>query len=525
MEDIIRVQNLCKDYYQYKVFKKGKLLTKALQNVSFTVKEGSFFGLLGQNGAGKSTLLRILTTNLKKSYGDVWINNINLDDNIRKIKQDISWMFGIDYEGFGWSSIEKNLMLAAAFLGLDKYQAERRVRTLLEYFDLYKDRKLDVWRMSAGMQAKYSLAASMLKQPKLLFLDEPLLGLDVPAKDMLRKILQELNKDGTTIVYTDHQLHEMEKVCKDIIIIEQGTKVYDGNVDDLKQKHRDTHVLELTCAGKAINKALLKLVRETRYVKDYDIINSTSNKHDIKIYTTTDSTDALLKVGNYLKRQKVVIEKLNAGLLSLEDVYKKFLTPKTHDIHVRTLQGFRTAGEQPLAHHSRYLQHKHAAVRGEACLTFMDKKPKDVHKLLKRMGKMSKPMQLSCLRVIQHTKAHELFHTLQKTFNNKDQEIKLAVLLTKATLGDTRIVRKLLDYLLEESTIQTILERAPHFHPQVLQQLAEDINELSRHDKHFITYHIEHSKHQHAITNALHLQHHSYKAWKQHKKKALGKIK
>ena len=105
MNNIIDVSRLHKDFYQYKVFSKGKLLTHALKDVSFQVKQGDFYGLLGRNGAGKSTLLRILTTNLEKSSGKVVINGVDLDKDIQSIKQTISWMFGVDYEGIGWSSV------------------------------------------------------------------------------------------------------------------------------------------------------------------------------------------------------------------------------------------------------------------------------------------------------------------------------------------------------------------------------------------------------------------------------------
>ena len=126
--DMVNVKNVCKDYYQYRVFMRGKLLTQALKNVSFTVKRGDFFGLLGKNGAGKSTLLKILTTNLEKSAGKVSVNRYDLDKDEDKIKQSISWMFGVDYDGIGWSSVEKNLLLAASFLGLRKGEAEERVK-------------------------------------------------------------------------------------------------------------------------------------------------------------------------------------------------------------------------------------------------------------------------------------------------------------------------------------------------------------------------------------------------------------
>ena len=215
---------------------KGKLLTQALKNVSFTIKKGDFFGLLGKNGAGKSTMLKILTTNLEKSGGKVSINGYDLDTEENDIKRSISWMFGFDYNGVGWSSVEKNLLLAATFLGLKKWEAEQRTKKLLHQFGLYKHRKLDVWRMSTGMQGKYSLCVAMLKDPEVLFLDEPLLGLDFEAKQQLRELLQQLKKQGTTIIYTDQQLQEVEKLCNNVVVIDQGVKMYDGSMTRLARR-------------------------------------------------------------------------------------------------------------------------------------------------------------------------------------------------------------------------------------------------------------------------------------------------
>jgi len=517
-KNIIEVNNLYKEYYQYKVFKKGKLLTKALNNISFKVKEGDFFGLLGQNGAGKTTLLKLLTTNLKKTAGSIHIDGIDIEENIRKVKPQISWMFGVDYEGYGWSSIERNLKLAAYYLGMTQNQAEKRIKELLEYFGLYHKRKLDVWRMSAGMQAKYSLAAAMLKKPKILFLDEPLLGLDVPAKDMLRNFLVELNKEGTTIVYTDHQLQEMEKVCNNLIIIEQGNKVYDGSLDTLKQQYRDTHVLGLTCQSPTINKALLGLTKKLKMVTDYEILDSNEGIHELKIYTKIDSKKALLPVGNYLKRNKVIIERLNAGLLSLEDVFKKFLKKNMHSKTKEQLQGFHKTKEEPLPRHTTYLKHKHHDVREAACQLLHKKKQQQVERVLRNMSKMSKPMQISSLNVIGNTRNIGLLQRIKKHLQTRDKDIQVHLTIAQAKIGDTGTTTKLLHYLLAEKTTQLILSHLPHFHKNVLSTLSKFLHKLNRHDLGYLIYQIEKSKYTQALYNALDIKYKEQRNRKTHMK-------
>ncbi|MBI1973150.1 ABC transporter ATP-binding protein [Candidatus Woesearchaeota archaeon] len=507
MGTIIDVNHLFKDFYQYKVFRRGKLLTHALKDVSFKVKQGDFFGLLGRNGAGKSTLLRILTTNLEKTAGSVMINKIDLDKDIRTIKNTISWMFGVDYEGVSWSSVYKNLLLAAYYTGISKQQAEKRVVELLHYFDLYPQRSLDVWRLSSGLKGRYALAVAMLKQPSILFLDEPLLGLDVPAKEQVRTYLKQLNKDGVTIIYTDHQLQEMEKVCKNLLIIERGEKLYDGSLEDLKEKYRDTNVVDITCSGEHINKTLLELVKDISYAKDYEILSSQNNIHTVKIYTTVDSKQSLLTIARYLQEHHITLESMNAGLLSLEDVYKKFLKKPLPNTHVSKLHSFLRAREQPTKSYLKYLRAPQAEIRGAACSAFFSHQRKQVEDILKKMLNQSQAMRIASLQVIGKTKAsHLLKQLLQK--KKHDPQTTLYLTLALGKIGDISVVDTLVRYLLDESLCAEVLEHIPEMETHVLVLLHHKLRRLSRHDLQFILYHLEKSENKEQLYQALHLRKH-----------------
>ncbi|MBS3144676.1 ABC transporter ATP-binding protein [Candidatus Woesearchaeota archaeon] len=505
MGAIIDVSHLSKDFYQYKVFRKGKLLTHALKDVSFKIKQGDFYGLLGRNGAGKSTLLRILTTNLEKSAGKVMINNVDLDTNIRQIKDTISWMFGVDYEGVSWSSVYKNLLLAAYYTGLSKHQAEKRVHELLHYFDLQHHKNLDVWRLSTGLKGRYALAVAMLKQPTVLFLDEPLLGLDVPTKDQVRSYLKQLNKDGVTIVYTDHQLQEMEKVCRNLVIVEAGEKLYDGPLEDLKQKYRDTNVVDFVANGQDINKVLLRLTKDLTAVKDYEVLSSENNVHTVKVYTTIDSKQALLRIAQYLQKQKIAVESMNAGLLSLEDVYKKFLKKPKQDNHVHKLHSFIRAKEQPTKQYTKYLRSSQADIRGAACSAFLPHQRKQVEEILQKMLTQSQAMRVASLEVIGKAKAsHLLKQLLQK--KNHDQQTTVYLTLALGKIGDISVVDHLLTYLQDETLCPEVLEHVPELASNVQILLHHKLRRLSRHTLQFITYHIDKSEQKEQIYQALHLR-------------------
>ncbi len=501
----IEVNHLFKDFYQYKVFRRGKLLTHALKDVSFKVKAGDFYGLLGRNGAGKSTLLRILTTNLEKTGGNVLINNIDLDKDIRSIKDTISWMFGIDYEGVSWSSVHKNLLLAAYYTGLNKHRAEKRVHELLHYFDLYHQRSLDVWRLSTGLRGRYSLAVAMLKQPSVLFLDEPLLGLDVPAKDQVRDYLKQLNKDGVTIVYTDHQLQEMEKVCKNLLIIEGGKKLYDDSLEDLKQKYRDTNVVDIVCNGQEINKTLLQLTKDLPYVNDYEILSSQNNVHTLKMYTTVDSKQSLLPIAGYLQKHKFALDSMNAGLLSLEDVYKKFLKKPKQDKQASALHSFIRTKEQPTKHYMKYLHSSSADLRGAACSAFLPHQRKQVEEILQKMLTQSQAMRVASLQVIGKAKASHLLKNLLKQ-KHHDAQTTLYLTLALGKIGDISVVPTLVDYLQDELLCKEVLEHVPELAPNVQVLLHHRLRRLSRHDLQFILYHIDHSTQKEAIYQSLHLK-------------------
>ncbi len=500
--DIVNVKNVCKDYYQYRVFMKGKLLTQALKNVSFTIKKGDFFGLLGKNGAGKSTMLKILTTNLEKSGGKVSINGYDLDTEENDIKRSISWMFGVDYNGVGWSSVEKNLLLAATFLGLKKGEAEQRTKKLLHQFGLYKHRKLDVWRMSTGMQGKYSLCVAMLKDPEVLFLDEPLLGLDFEAKQQLRELLQQLNKQGTTIIYTDQQLQEVEKLCNNVVVIDQGVKMYDGSMTRLKEMYRDSDVVELRCRSLSINTLLQDLKKKYSFITDYQLLESRDNIHDVKLFTSLDGAEVLMKIGNFLHQKHVVVEKLNAGTLGLEDVFIKFLHKDKHRQVAQHLLNYDTAGEKPQKEHLQYLKDNNHLVRGAACKAFAGYR--NVEQILKDMLTLSRDMKIESMHVIGDKKLKHLAEHIQQEMKHRDLHLHIALAMGK--IGDENIVDTLVTLLLDYKTCFEVLEHLPRLDSQVLQKLREQLHNLKKLDLQFLMYQIHKMDNDKELMELLHLR-------------------
>ncbi len=515
---IIQVRDVKKDYYQYKVFLRGKLLTKALRGVSFDVHTGDFIGLIGINGAGKSTLMRILTTNMQKSSGKVSVLGYDIEKDQERIKENISWMFGQDYSGIGWASLEKNMHLAAALMGLSKQEAEMRITQLLKKFHLEEKRKDDVWRLSTGMSAKYSLAIALLKNPKILFLDEPLLGLDTYAKDEIRLILKELNEKGTTIIYTDHQLQEVEKICKRLLIINQGKLLFDGSVKRLKQVYRDTNVLDIVCTGKNVNKAMYSVMKNKLFT-DYEIAESEGETHTLRVYTSTDSKKMLLPLATALLKNNLFIDQMNAGLLGLEDVYRKLLKVDSNDHKTRKLDAFEKAGEDPLEEFEKLLQHTNPRIRSRACRIFWKKNKGKVQPILLEMLSGTKDMQQQALLVIGQVKDKSFSAHVLQLLDQKEILTKNHAIIALAKLGDITIEEKLLKLFLDPDTIPFVLEHLSEFDGTILSHIQNKMQQLSHYDKEFIRHYcllLKKSKH---ILELLHLEHKDYRHWKQEKQK------
>ncbi len=227
MSDVISVKNLVE------VYNDG---TKAVDDISFNVKEGEFFGFLGPNGAGKSTTIKILTTLLRKTSGSVEIAGFNLDSaasDIRKIIGVQSQETTVDGDLTGRENIE----LQGHFHQMKSENIKIRVDELLGLVGLQEAAEKRARNYSGGMKKRLDLATALIHKPKLLFLDEPTTGLDPQSRAAIWGYLQKLNKDeGITIFLTTQYLEEADKLCKRLSIIDSGKIVASGSPTELKRE-------------------------------------------------------------------------------------------------------------------------------------------------------------------------------------------------------------------------------------------------------------------------------------------------
>lgn len=218
--NIITIENVCKNY-------KTK---KALDNVSLTIKEGELFGLLGVNGAGKTTLIKILCGLTNKTSGTIMINNFSLDKEIDKIKEiiDISPQE---------TSVANNLTVKENLEFFANIYNNNNTNTINEIIDIFNLNEVINQRaktLSGGYKRRLSIAIALISKPKILFLDEPTLGLDVFARRELWNIIRKLQKD-ITIILTSHYLEEIENLCDRVAILSNGKLLKTGTTEELKR--------------------------------------------------------------------------------------------------------------------------------------------------------------------------------------------------------------------------------------------------------------------------------------------------
>jgi len=226
MSDIITVKDLVE------VYSDG---TKAVDNISFNVNEGEFFGFLGPNGAGKSTTIKILTTLLKKTSGSVIVAGHDIDTeapDIRKIIGVQSQETTVDGDLTG----RENLTLQGHFQQLENSKIRERVNELLKLVELESAADKRARNYSGGMKKRLDLATALIHEPKLLFLDEPTTGLDPQSRTAIWTYLEKLNEEGTTIFLTTQYLEEADRLCKRLAIIDFGKIVTSGTPAELKRE-------------------------------------------------------------------------------------------------------------------------------------------------------------------------------------------------------------------------------------------------------------------------------------------------
>ncbi len=311
MGEIIRAENLTKVY-------SGKF--KAVDGISVSVNEGEIFGFLGPNGSGKTTTFRMLTTLSKPTSGSAIIAGYDINKDARKIKQIIGYscqQVGLDLKSTG----RYNLQLFGRYYHVAGKELKKRVDELIELFELESHADRLVGTYSGGIRKKLEIATSLINRPRILFLDEPTLGLDIKVRVNLWDYTQELNKkDGVTIFLTTHYLEEAEKLCNNLAIIESGRIVKTGNVEELKNEiHGD--VVSLTFFK---NEKFAECIEHSRQILSGEsfLMDIKATEKGLNLYVK-EGASTLPKILKILDGCGITIETISLAKASLDDVFLK----------------------------------------------------------------------------------------------------------------------------------------------------------------------------------------------------------
>lgn len=253
---VIEVNNLRKEFVTKKritkangkkaIFKKEKLVKNAVDGISFSVEEGESLAFIGPNGAGKSTTIKMLTGILYPTSGDVKVLGLNSSKDRVKLSYQIGSVFGQKEQLWVHLSAMENFKFFGSIYDIKKLELEKRIEELSNIFEIKEFINQPVKSLSLGQRMKCEMVASLLHKPKMLFFDEPTIGLDPIAKETLRQLIKKINKElGTTIFFTSHDVGDIEEVCKRVIIINNGKIVLDDSMRNLKYHHLNKKIVEV----------------------------------------------------------------------------------------------------------------------------------------------------------------------------------------------------------------------------------------------------------------------------------------
>lgn len=228
------------------IFKPKYKIKKAVNNLSLTVEKGEVIAFIGPNGAGKSTTIKMLTGILTPTKGEAIVAGINPAKQRKKLAYKIGTVFGQKEQLWTHLTPYDNFKFFGAIYDLKDYEIERRIKELNDTLELDEFINTPVRNLSLGQRIRCEIAASLIHKPEILFLDEPTIGLDPVVKENIRVLIKRMNKEfGTTIFLTSHDVGDIEKLCKRVVIINDGKVVLDDTMQNLKYNYLNRKIIEV----------------------------------------------------------------------------------------------------------------------------------------------------------------------------------------------------------------------------------------------------------------------------------------
>lgn len=306
-----------KEMWKHLFKKKEKIVKNAVDGITFSVEEGESLAFIGPNGAGKSTTIKMLTGILYPTSGEVRVLGFNPQKDRIKLSYRLGTVFGQKEQLWVHLSPYDNFLFFGSIYDIKKEELKKTIDELSKLFEIEDIINQPVRNLSLGQRMKCEVVASLLHKPKLLLFDEPTIGLDPIAKETLRGLIKKINKElKTTILFTSHDVGDIEEVCKRVIIVNNGKIVLDDSMRNLKYHHLNKKIVEVN------------LKREVEFKERDGIKLLKQNKTLMKIEVdmTVTSVNELLGLFNAEDIQDITISST-----PLEEIIKTIYKGKTID--------------------------------------------------------------------------------------------------------------------------------------------------------------------------------------------------
>ncbi len=284
------------------VTKKYKDFT-AVDNLNFTIEKGEIFGLIGQNGAGKTTTFRMILDLQETTAGTItWDGKP-----VNAINRDVLGYLPEERGIFPTMKVEDQLYFFGELRGMKKSQLKKEIDYWISRFELEERRKDKAETLSKGNQQKVQLIASFIHKPQFLILDEPFSGLDPVNKDLLKDAILHLKEQGTTILFSSHQMDNVEELCDHLCLLKRGVSLFSGSLLDLKKQYGKTR-LAVRSEWSTTQLLALEGVKDVRVEKEQTVLTLEDESYAQSIFEK-------LSNGKY-------IEKFSLDYLSLDEIFK-----------------------------------------------------------------------------------------------------------------------------------------------------------------------------------------------------------
>ena len=305
---------------------KNEIIT-AVDDISFHVPKGEILGFIGPNGAGKSTVIKMLTGILTPTSGKCEINGKIPYKNRKNYVKEIGVVFGQRTQLWWDLALRETYTVLKEIYEVEDEQFKKRMAFLNEVLELDDFITSPVRTLSLGQRMRADIAASLLHSPKVLFLDEPTIGLDVVVKDNIRNAIRQINEtEKTTVILTTHDLRDVENLCDRIVMIDKGNKIFDGAIDELKSRYGQSRELKFIPAD-------FKTAEKLDYKREFNLtdddINVENDGHTISVKFNSDKVSVEKMLSYTLSVTHV--NDINVGDADIEeiikDIYKSGVKP------------------------------------------------------------------------------------------------------------------------------------------------------------------------------------------------------